>query len=404
MKRYLLLVLAVILLLSGCDSFRESDNTLGSGDGQNRLDEQDTAYQSIATFKPENYELCYFAFEGDDIAVSISLPSEWDFQLKNGMFEMTRESVPVATLMAGTGLDVMNWTLVSREEDKGSKLTTETYLERSGSGTGAQYRYRFVYTYTVENSTKTLSLIADYAEICDFTKSKCQIPTLEKTVADAGLGKLRKLSHAQNILILGNSFISSSNIGGILQDMLWANDHDIMVLPISIGYANVQSLVEDETLMNEIASGYYEAVFICGFYSTSQTESLAVLRDICDGAESELVIFPAHNENEAAIRKACRENPELVCINWKEELDNLIKSGVSRSTLCINDTHQHSTDLAGFVGAHMIYRAMYGELPEIQNLSAVSENYVSTFLGDYPYTGVINTVPIENCYWLPYVK
>ncbi len=403
MKRYLLLFLVLALLLSGCGSFRESDNTLGSGDGQNQLGEQDTAYQNIETFKPKNYDTYYFAFEEDKVAVSVSLPSEWDLSLDTDTYRITRDGAEVATVASGTGADTVRWTSLSYEKESGTTLATETYLERSGSGKGAQYRYRFVYTYTVENSTKTLSLIADYAEICDFTKSKCQIPELESTVTDAGLGKLRTLSRAQNILILGNNSISTSYVGEILQDMLWVNGHGVGVYPLSY-YDNVQMMVYDEPVMDEIATGLYDAVFVCGFYSTSQVESLAVLRDICDGAESELVIFPAHNENEAAISKACRDYPELVCINWKEELDNLIESGVRRQDLCVGDTYQYSTDYAGFVGAHMIYRAMYGELPEIQNLSAIWEDYVFAVLGDYPYTGEINTVPIENCYWLPYVK
>ena len=60
---------------------------------------------------------------------------------------------------------------------------------------------------------------------------------------------------------------------------------------------------------------------------------------------------------------------------------------MDRWDLCINDMHLHSTPLAGYVGAHMIYRAMYGELPEAPMQISINQSYIDSILGDYAYVG-----------------
>ena len=51
------------------------------------------------------------------------------------------------------------------------------------------------------------------------------------------------------------------------------------------------------------------------------------------------------------------------CLSWKEEIDALISGGVRYDDMCMNDMHQHSTPLAGYVGAHLIYRNLFDKIP-----------------------------------------
>ena len=77
----------------------------------------------------------------------------------------------------------------------------------------------------------------------------------------------------------------------------------------------------------------------------------------------------------------------MFCLNWKAELDGLILGGVDRWELCIDDAHDHSRPLAGYVGAHMIYRAIYGELPTQPLSSSLSQGYIDSILDNYAYVG-----------------
>jgi hypothetical protein len=77
-----------------------------------------------------------------------------------------------------------------------------------------------------------------------------------------------------SILILGNSFINSSNVGGILDEMIYNNNKSCDVRAISRGYATVDTYVNDSGLMSEISSGKYDIVFICGFYSIDEIENI----------------------------------------------------------------------------------------------------------------------------------
>ena len=55
----------------------------------------------------------------------------------------------------------------------------------------------------------------------------------------------------------------------------------------------------------------------------------------------------------------------------------------------MDDYYDHSKPLAGYVGAHMIYRAMYGEIPTAKMTSSISQSYVDSILGNYVSSGVI---------------
>ena len=77
-------------------------------------------------------------------------------------------------------------------------------------------------------------------------------------------------------------------------------------------------------------------------------------------------------------------------LDWKAEVDALIESGIDRWSFCINDEHQHSTELAGVVGAHMIYRAIYGEIPSVDGIYAVDSYNARELLGTYLTDGKVS--------------
>lgn len=191
------------------------------------------------------------------------------------------------------------------------------------------------------------------------------------------------------ILVLGNSFIYSSNIGDIMNELFSNNGKDCYVYAISRGYASVNTYVQDSEIMSDIRAGYYDAVFICGLYGTWELDPLSILDAACTQSGTKLVIFPAHNEDRVTIDAAERNFKKAYLLDWKAELDALIESGVSKWDLCVNDAHFHSTWTAGYVGAHMAYRAIYGEIPQNGVEYSHDQEMIDDILGDYVNTGII---------------
>ena len=75
-------------------------------------------------------------------------------------------------------------------------------------------------------------------------------------------------------------------------------------------------------------------------------------------------------------------------LDWKAEVDNLISTGINVSNFCIPDAHNHSTPLAGYIGAHMIYRAVFGEIPQTTEFTYVTNEQIN-LLGEYSTTGMV---------------
>jgi hypothetical protein len=199
------------------------------------------------------------------------------------------------------------------------------------------------------------------------------------------LGELSEAKGKQ-IAVLGNSFINSSSIGRMLDEI---NGGNFSVMWQSRGYATVNTYINDESLMDDIRNGAYACVFICGFYAEGEADNLVVLEKACKKSNTRLVIFPAHNEFEGPINLAQTKCPELPLLNWKGELDMLIDSGVDKWELCWNDQHLHSTEYAGLIGAIMIYRAFYGEMPRLDNMSSIDMVHARELFGSYLETGKI---------------
>ena len=155
---------------------------------------------------------------------------------------------------------------------------------------------------------------------------------------------------------------------------------------MSRGYATISTYASDTSMLDSIKAKDYGAVFICGCYSNAaeQLNSYETLRTACNTAGIPLILFPAHNESLDTINRIRNKYPDDLFLNWREEINTLIsKKGIGVSSFCINDEHNHSTPLAGYVGAHMIYRAIFGAVPKKYTSDVFdSASYYAT-LGDY---------------------
>lgn len=363
--------------------------------------EEDDDYKDIALRETSLYESRLFAVDGSQYYFSFSMPKEWTV-LSDGKsgYNIVLDGTEIGKVYSSAKDGFEEWKTVDISESVSENISIVSYIEKRGIGDTLEFRRRYCYSYNEGNAEKEIMITVKYEELSERGERRMLNPTFASIRTDARMGILSDIADG-SILIVGNSFINTSNIGEILTEMMQKNGKKCKITAISRGYATVETYVNDSSLMSDIRSGKYDAVFVCGFYSTSEITNLGKLKTACDSSNTKLVIFPAHNENSSAISGACRKYNELEFLDWKGEIDSLIASGVNKSYMCINDSHLHSTTTAGYVGAHMIYRAIYGEIPK-QNLSlSIVQSAVNRMLDDYVTTGNISRIDMTA---LNYIK
>ena len=348
-------------------------------------------YKSIERYTPMGYDKKYFGVADSKYVINLSYPRDWEFSTDDdGITVISREGKKVGKIISGEATDLSSWKVLKTDEGKNGTLSTAMYLEASKKQ-ARTYRMRFEYTYKdtpAAETTHLITLISDYSEICDFTLNKMLIgQTLKSISSDTVTGSLNDLGDVSSVAIFGNSFIGSSDIGNILSEMFSSNRKHVSVHTDAWPHGTVEDFGADEYTLSNIRLGAYDVVFLCGFYKGIQlNEPLDNIKKACDTSGTKLVVFPAHNENMGTAKSANQRYSDIGIVSWKEELDMLISQGVDKWELCENDSHLHSTPLAGYVGAHMIYRAIYGEMPAVGMSSTISQSYINSILGDYART------------------
>ena len=381
-KKFSSLILSLIMLMvcfASCD--KNADDTSVTDNPT-----EDISYESIERYTPSTYEKKYFGISGSRYVLNLIYPQGWQFSEDN---VISRDGKNVGAIYVGKATDTADWTEINSESSESGALSTHTIFEHSNSSP-ISYRMRFEYSYKDTPSAKSehvITLVSDYAELSDFTLNKMKLAQSLKSISsDTLLGSLDDLADAKSIAILGNSFVATSDVGNILSELFSRNGKNISVDARSRGYATIETYATDTNMISNIKNGKYDAVFLCGFYQGTTTDHLDTIKNACDYSNTKLVVFPAHNEKIGGAKTAVQRHNTIGIVSWKEEIDRLIASGVSKWDLCYDDSHLHSTPLAGYVGAHMIYRAIYGEVPANGPVNSISQYEIDSVLGDYAKT------------------
>ncbi len=96
--------------------------------------------------------------------------------------------------------------------------------------------------------------------------------------------------------------------------------------------------------------------------------------------------FAAHNENDPQIDAAItRYKNDIHVLHWREMLDGYIADGVAKSLLCVDDKYGHSTSLAGYIGAKMLFNCLFGEDPKpiSPSLGIITQSYADSILNGH---------------------
>ena len=348
-----------------------------------------TSYQDIVCFETEGCDTKLLHATDSQSALSVMLPPEWSYRsVSANEYAVEREGNTIGSIYYGTSPVDPEWSAVKTESRSTDDISLQLAIERNVSEEIARFRYRFDFLYDSREDGFEITLTVDYAEVSEFARMKLKSTFALENASDAtGFDLVTNKKAERAILILGNSFVNSSRIGTILQEMCADNGKSLQVTAVSRGMATVATYAADAAMLADIRSGKYGALFMCGFYSNGQSDHLDAIEEACLVSGTTLVIFPAHNESADAVSYACGKHPKALLLDWKSEINALIAGGVNKWQFCIDDIHQHSTPLGGYVGAHMIYRAIFGQVPKGSVSGAITQSEVNSLLGEYVETG-----------------
>ena len=345
---------------------------------------EDEAYLDIPIQKPRGYMSREYGLKNSSFYLKLKFYLDWERRDDGeGGCSLWRGDAEIGRIIAGEAQDAADWNTVYRKDAAPAILNVTEYLERCGTGETLRFRHRFCYRYTECGEERLITLTLNYGEADTYVQNQLRDNALFiEHHTDPMYGAL---SHLQDkpIVVLGNSFIGTSRIDYIYNEIATSSGKMPMMDAQSRGYASISTYANDSALLARIANGEWSAVFLCGFYGRDDT-SVGIIKNACNKSNTQLIIFPAHNESDAMLNTSTAPHPELLKINWKREIDLLIKEGRSKWDFCINDAHFHSTELAGYVGAMMIWRAIWGEMPDVTLTSGViDQEWADAILGEY---------------------
>ena len=381
---FLFIFVSSLVSCSLVSNFTDEKENANTDNNQNDTIKAEYLYKELECRSFDEYIEYRFSFRNSNYFITLLFPKVWYISEEETSFDIYYGVNKIGCISVDSDYTESGWKTIETHEGGNAPLNSTSYIEYNYDEKGDLiYRHRFDYSFTENSYELKLSIFINYIEADGFTVFKlregAKITSKEYYTRYHDLKELRD----SKILILGNSFISSSQIADILNELFSINNKSCSVNAVSISYATVSKYLDNEEITNEISSKKYDAVFICGLYSEADLTNLNKLIKICNDSDTKLVIFPAHNEKDFLIEDLSFRYPDVYCLNWKNELDMIISSGVSKQELCINDSYSHSNSIAGFVGANMIYRAIYGESPNFDNITTVSKAEINTILYEY---------------------
>ena len=371
---------------SGSSSNATSDNKTSSSSQKSTSSETEKkiTYEDIECEETDFYQTVRLVAADSSTQLALQLPYAWSIKRSGGTCNILYQGDKIGHISCNDGSSQY-----STNEFSVDMTYSDIYLTHNINRINGTNSFIRVFSFTYEDAdgdSETLVLTVNYEEIGP--KAIATMFESMQTVhhnSNNISGALKIENGIGRILILGNSFIATSSIGNILQKMC---SDDLTVEAISLGYANVLTYTNDSYIMESIQAGNYGAVFMCGFYDMSCADEFQKIVSACENSNTKLAIFPAHNEGRDSISYAKEKFPYATLVDWKAEINSFIASGHSETLFCANDSYKHSTPLAGYIGAHMVYRAVFGKIPPQVTFNEVSPALIAS-LGDYSTSGNI---------------
>lgn len=408
MKKAIIIILCFlyVFLASACkngDPSLQSQTPSGTTDiaassqstGTAATSGQEDSYKNITCAKVSAFREVSFFVANSKTQIQIMFPKNWTLEKSDKGYNILQASKVIGSVTLSDAAGTETGENVHSEDTRLPGINITNRIDRVTSEGKTMYIRALSYRYSeAEGNSRTVTVTMPYEMIDDDAVRTMMAKVKKHTATDPKMGVLPLTNGRKTVLILGNSFVASSKVGAILQKMCGTS---LWVEAQSRGYARVTTYVQDESVMNRIRSGDYAAVILCGLYDSESLVNLEHMVNACTASNTKLAIFPAHNEDSSMIRPAGTMYSSAVLLDWKAEIDSLISSGIDQTHFCIADSHKHSTPLAGYVGAHMIYRAIFGKVPTVTSYSEVSQAEIA-LLGEYASTGSVSFSKPDSTY------
>lgn len=397
------LTLVLCFLLGGCGTANSESGTNDEVTSEQvTKHDENKEYLKIPLQECPGFVKNYYCVKDTYQTIGLPFYENWE-QREDGEGGriLLRDGKEIGRLISGAADDLEEWKDLDQKTSSSSAgLVINEYLEKTGTGATLRFRHRYTYSYREDGVFHRITLTVNYGELDKAAQDalRKEVEYGEHTV-NPRLNELSELRD-KRILVVGNSFIGTSQIGNIYNQIAERSGKEELMMAVSEGYATVKTYAESEYVINRIENGDWSAVFVCGFY-TNMNRELGIIKRACEKSGTKLIIFPAHNENRTMIESAKREYPDLLCLDWKREIDELIAQGRDKWDFCYDDEHLHSTPLAGYVGAMMIWRAIYGEMPSVDiNDTYLPQDNYDAILGDYLTSPAIELIDLSKVIFL----
>lgn len=349
--------------------------------------EQEDSYKNLTCEKVTAFQEVTFCVSGSRTQVQIAFPKHWTLKESNKGYNILQASKVIGSVTVSDTAESETPESLHSQKMTMSNVNITSRIDRIASEGKSEYIRSLSYRYKeVDGTSSTFTITVPYQQIDDDAVWTMMIKVKKHATTDPRMGILPLPDDRDSVLILGNSFIGTSKIGPIFQKMCGTS---LSIEAQSRGYARVTTYVQDESVMDRIRSGDFAAVILCGLYDMESVYNVEHMVKACAASNTQLAIFPAHNESSSLVATAGMMYPTVTFLDWKAEIESLITRGIDKSHFCIADSHKHSTPLAGYVGAHMLYRAIFDKIPAEKSYSEVSKTEIA-ILGNYTSTGSVS--------------
>lgn len=354
-------------------------------------------YRDIECTNVSEWKDLGIKWKGNDFVFVTKFPENWELaplESEAGKtYVILREGKDIGMISTAVPKASLETLERSFYEADGVELDYEVREVKEGKGVG----YRRVFGFFFDDYRVFFEI--DYNEIDD-KGCRYMADSIEegKINGEAFRIPMEGGNSSRRTIVIGNSFIRTSQIGDYLKLFY---DRGNKYYTLESFTRNGQS-VEDyakESWLEQYRNGTYHVVFMCGLYNSRDEANFPKVVEACKQSNTKLVIFPAHNETyNNTVEKIREKYPDIHYLGWRDEINMFIDNGgISYWDFCIDDGDKHSKPLAGYIGAHMIYTALYGEVPPEYTASAPhSISHLKSVLGEsYIKTGI---APGERIY------
>ncbi len=318
-----------------------------------------------------------------DLYLRFSLPLDWQLKpTEDGSYEVWRAENQIGWISAKPMKETISYMKRVEVTFQGDPNLLADVSVSWNHRANLKEVYRDINIYGKNNGADfTLNLRVLYGEL-DHDAEEVIFAGIHKTKKDVDLPieSLEGSNGAKKILIVGDEAMAASRVADFLGDLLADSGYTAEL--VTLGEAGVKNVTFQGELVQKLLGKDYAYFFLAGLYDDVDISSLSNVLSLCTRSQTKAALFPSYGENRQAIDavKTVYEGERI--LDWKAEMEELMGRGIPESAFRKEDGS--STLLAGYVGAHMIYRNLFQAAPPALRNAPLSMGEITATLSDYP--------------------